>query len=134
MLVNKITIDEPIKPKDVSIFIEDGVPYMKYVGTTTLSNGIKVEVEYPKMSLILKSMECESESVYDCTDYFGTPKVITYRREFLAVEDAAFTVKTLERTCKKEDLEKELGYKLKFERLINFILDILYHKCYYIYR
>jgi hypothetical protein len=114
MLINEITIDEPIKPKDVSIFIEDGVPYMKYIGTTTLSNGVKVEVECQKMSLVLKGMESESESVYDCTDYFGTPKVMTYKREFYAVEDAVFTVKTLERACKKEDLEKELGYKLTF--------------------
>lgn len=115
MLIHEITIDTPIKPKDVSIFIEDGIPYMKYIGTTTLSNGIKVEVECPKMSLWIKGMESESESVYDYTDYFGTPKVMTYQREFYAVEDAVFTIKTLERTCKKEDLEKELGYKLKFE-------------------
>ena len=115
MLINEIIIDEPIKPKDVSIFIEDGIPYMKYIGTTTLSNGIKVEVECPKMSLVLKGMESESESVYNYTDYFGTPKVTTYKREIYAVEDAVFSVKTLERTCKKEDLEKELGYKLNFE-------------------
>lgn len=115
MWIDKITIDEPIKPKDVSIFIEDGIPYMKYIGTTTLSNGIKVEVECPKMSLILKEIECESESIYDCTDYFGKPKEIIYRREFYAVEDAEFIVRTLERTCKKEDIEKELGYKLNFK-------------------
>ena len=115
MLLDRITIDEPIKPKDVSIFIEDGVPYMKYVGTTTLSNGIKVEVECQKMSLELKGIESETEEYCECYDFFKKPQRIIYRREFFAVEDAVFIVKTLERTCKKEDLEKELGYKLKFE-------------------
>lgn len=115
MSLNSVLIEEPIIPKDVSIFIEDGVPYMKYVGTTTLSNGIKVEVECPKMSLILKGIESETEEYCECYDFFKTPLKIMYRREFFAVEDAAFTVKTLERTCKKEDIEKELGYKLNFE-------------------
>lgn len=115
MNLNEIIIEKPITPKDVSIFIEDGVPYMKYVGTTTLSNGIKVEVECPKMSLVLKGIESETEKRYGYYDIFNKPHVVTYKREFFTVEDAAFIVRTLERTCKKEDLEKELGYKLKFE-------------------
>lgn len=115
MSLNSVLIEEPIIPKDVSIFIEDGVPYMKYVGTTTLSNGIKVEVECPKMSLILKGIESETEEYCEYYDFFKNPQKIIYKREMFAVENNYFKVKTLERTCKKEDIEKELGYKLNFE-------------------
>ena len=112
MSLNAITIDNPVIPKDVSIFIEDGVPYMKYIGTTTLSNGIKVEVECPKMSLVLNGIEHFTEDMFDL---FNKSNFMIYKREMFAVENCYFTVQILERTCKKEDIEKELGYKLKFE-------------------
>lgn len=115
MSLNNITICEPIKPKDVSIFIEDGVPYIKYTGTTTLSNGIKVEVEIPKMDLWLKGIECYHEDISDCINRPDKKKYMRCKKELFAVEDVGFTVKTLERTCKKEELERELGYKLNLK-------------------
>ena len=106
---DEITIDRPIQPVSAEIFYEDGVPYIKYKGTTCLNNGIKVMVEIPKLSLVISGIESNTESEYDMRQH----RMTSFKREFFATtNDVAFLVKTLSRTCSKADLEKELGYKL----------------------
>lgn len=111
MILEKQTIESPVKPVSAEIFYEDGVPYMKYKGTTYMSNGLKVMVDIPKMSLELSGIECATETEYHTS---AIDRVMTsYKREFFAsTEGVAFTISPISRTCSKADLEKELGYKL----------------------
>lgn len=111
--VYKNKIDSQIVPVSAEIFYEDGVPYMKYKGTTYISNGTKVMVEIPKMSLALDTIEDTTEIDY-YTNSNGRHRVVSsFKREFFATQEGvAYTVTTLSRTCSKADLEKELGYKL----------------------
>lgn len=112
MIFEKLTLDK-VTPVSAEIFYEDGVPYMKYKGTTYISNGTKVMVDIPKMSLALDTIEDTTEIDYH-TNFNDRHRVVSsFKRKFFATQDGiAYTIKTLSRTCSKSDLEKELGYKL----------------------
>ena len=110
---NKNKIDSPIIPVSAEIFYEDGVPYMKYKGTTYMNNGVKVQIDIPKMSLKLSAIEDTTEVGYHSNFDCRHRVVSSFKREFFATQDdIAYTITTLSRTCSKADLEKELGYKL----------------------
>lgn len=102
-----------IIPTSINIFYEDGIPYIKYIGTTYLDNGTKVEVEFPKMDLCLRNITQETN--YEYQERKGIRIPIKYERNIFTVEDNWMYVRTLERKVSKEQLEKELGYKLIFE-------------------
>ena len=111
MILEKQTIESPVKPVSAEIFYEDGVPYMKYKGTTYMNNGLKVMIDIPKMSLTLSEIVCATETEYHTS---AVDRVMTsYKREFFAnTEGIAFTITPISRKCRKADLEKELGYRL----------------------
>lgn len=112
MIFEKLTLGK-VTPVSAEIFYEDGIPYMKYKGTTDTNYGTKVMVEIPKMSLALDMIEDTTEIDYH-TNSNGKHRVVSsFKREFFATQEGvAYTVTTLSRTCSKADLEKELGYKL----------------------
>ena len=112
-MLHENKIESDVMPVSAEIFYEDGVPYMKYKGTTYMSNGVKVQIDIPKMSLKLSAIKDRTEVDYQ-TNFNGKHRVISsFKREFFATQDdIAYTIKTLSRTCSKADLEKELGYKL----------------------
>lgn len=106
----------PIVPKNLEIFYEDETPYLKYTGEAKDSNGITYEVSIPKMSLILTDVHYKSESHYEDSGFPAYSSFLaTVTHKVHAVSDELFTIKPIERTCTKEDLEKELGYKLTIE-------------------
>ena len=111
MILDRQTITSPIKPVSAEIFYEDGVPYMKYKGTTYMDNGLKVMIDIPKMSLALSEIVCATEAEYHTS---AIDKVMTsYKREFFAsTEGIAYKITPISRKCSKVDLEKELGYRL----------------------
>ena len=102
-------IVRPIKPTSVEVFYEDGVPYIKYIGRTELDNGLVVQVEIPKMDLILKEVVSEYDSKYS-----DKAKIIASQNIYVKSEHWC-KFKPLARTCTKKDLEKELGYKLNIK-------------------
>lgn len=99
-------IVRPIKPTSVEVFYEDGVPYIKYIGRTELDNGLVVEVEIPKMDLVLNEVKVKSE------DYYNKSTRITVSQNIYTKSEHWCKFKPLARTCTKKELEKELGYKL----------------------
>jgi len=53
-----------IKPVDVRVYFEDGIPYMEYVGVAE-SNFGTVRIIIPKLSLVIESIDSESSWEYD---------------------------------------------------------------------
>lgn len=107
---HEFTIDRPIKPTDVSIFYEDEKPYLKYKGVTKNDAGVTFEVDIPKIDLEINNMVYCSEG-----QYLGNKKysfMTSFKQNVCIESNSLMTVKILNRTCSKEDLEKELGYKL----------------------
>jgi len=99
-------ICKPITPTSVEVFYEDGRPYIKYTGTTVTDYGLTIQVEIPKMDLVLKEVTCE------CEDYYSGKARIVSSQNIYVKHDQWCKITPLRRTCSKEDLEKELGYKL----------------------
>lgn len=44
-------ISSDVRPTDVKIYIEDGVPYLDYIGTFYATDGSKCKVHFPKIGL-----------------------------------------------------------------------------------
>lgn len=100
-------IVEDIVPLEASIFYEDEKPFMRYVGKTQLSNGMKVKVEIPKMDLTIKEIELNT---YSTGTACYNDKI--YKREFHVVGKSSIIISEIERTVSLQELEKELGYKI----------------------
>ena len=82
-------IETDVTPVSAEIFYEDGVPYMKYKGTTYMNNGVKVQIDIPKMSLKLSAIEDTTEVGYH-TNFNGKHRVISsFKREFFALTNAS---------------------------------------------
>lgn len=102
------------KAKDVNIFVEDGQCYLRYVGI--ISDGDdEYELTVPKMDINITAI---TQSVDEC-DYQGwdtIPRKITLRRNIYVDHDVnAFTIRRVKKKMTKEQIEKELGYKIEIE-------------------
>lgn len=117
MIYNTITdaIVQRITPVSIEVFYENQRPYIKYIGTTKLSNGIKVQVEIPKMDLVLNEINREEE-VYEKREWNNKlcERVVVSQNIYVK-HDQWCNIVPIERTCTKKDLEKELGYKLNIK-------------------
>lgn len=108
--MNEIRKDEvfvgPIKPTDLKIYYEDGIPYLDYKGIADTNFG-RVKFHFPKMGLVINSLECTSEEVYN-----QKGEAVISMRNYISHCNECFTIKTLERNMTKKEIEKELGYKV----------------------
>lgn len=113
---NVITLgcSRQLKAKDISIYIEDGQPYIHWVGE--FSNGNNVyEVDIPKMDVNIDAIIEDGDVEFDTLWCCKIPKV-SFARHFYAVQDGVkFTVTCKKREMTKEQIEKELGYKVKIK-------------------
>lgn len=105
-------ISSGVRQTDVKIYIEDGVPYLDYIGTFYATDGSKCKVHFPKIGLTFSKVMQEKEEEYDCFDY--KQRIIT-KFDIFAVDDKWATFEVIEREVSKKQLEKELGYKLNIK-------------------
>lgn len=113
--LNALCFMDKLKCTSAAIFYEDNVPYIDWKGTTILSNGSIADLHIPKMSLDISEINQESEAYYN---YDYCSKIIKSRQIFVRDgfkpdEDIIITIK--EREMTKEQIEKELGYKIKIK-------------------
>ena len=95
-------------PTDVKVFYENGTPYLEYRGVVNNCRE-QVEVYLPKIALNLSAITWETD---ESIIYNNARLVAEFANEFADKKDAP-VVKTIERTMTKEQIEKELGYKIK---------------------
>ena len=117
--VNKQTLSsiffmDKLNCTSASIFYEDNVPYIDWKGATVLSDGSIANVHIPKMGLDISEI---SQEVEDYSDFLSN-KVIKSKQVFVKDgfepdEDIIITIK--EREMTKEQIEKELGCKIKIK-------------------
>lgn len=106
-------ISSGVRPTDVKIYIEDGVPYLDYVGTFYATDGSKCKVHFPKIGLTFSKVTQEKEE--EEYDYFGYKQRIITKFDVYAVDDEWATFEVIERDVTKKQLENELGYKLNIK-------------------
>ena len=92
MTLEKAKIENVI-PTDVNIFYEDGVPFLKYTGTTYI-DGRKVEVSIPKMDLCLREINTHSEVKYEENNGITYP--VTCRQNVYIVKDTFFAMRFID--------------------------------------
>ena len=111
MLKNSEIVTDII-PKDASIFYEDGVPYLKYVGTAMMDNGVVVEVELPKMDLKFKNITTKREVLWNDGERLGSRYLINATQNiYVDHNDVWVNIRPVKRRVSLEQLEKELGYQ-----------------------
>ena len=103
-----------LKAKDISIYIEDGQPYIHWVGE--FSNGNDVyELDIPKMDVSIDAIVEDRPIEFDSWGKCRLPEV-SFSRNIYAVQDGViFTVTCKKREMTKEQIEKELGYKINIK-------------------
>ena len=108
-------IMDSLKCTSAAIFYENNIPYIDWKGTALLSDGSIADVHIPKMSLDISEINQEFESYYNYDDYSKIIKSrqIFVRDGFKPDEDIIITIREKEMT--KEQIEKELGYKVKIK-------------------
>lgn len=112
--LNALCFTDKLKCTSAAIFYENNIPYIDWKGTTILSNGSIANVHIPKMGLDISEI---SQEVEDYSDFLSN-KVIKSKQVFVKDgfepdEDIIITIK--EREMTKEQIEKELGYKIKIK-------------------
>ena len=101
--------DEHIKAKQINVFIEDGVPYLRYIGTFYNGNN-EYEITFPKMSIDITAI-IDNNDIMLNADGFPVSK---FRRELYVVENGSyFTVQCKKKKMTKKEIEKELGYEIQ---------------------
>lgn len=112
--LNALCFTDKLKCTSASIFYEDNVPYIDWKGATVLSDGSIANVHIPKMGLDISEINQEVEGY---SDFFGnkvTRSIQVFVKDgFEPDEDIIIEIK--EREMTKEQIEKELGYKIKIK-------------------
>lgn len=103
-------------PTDVRIYYEGGMPYLDYTGTAQTEFG-KVKVRLPKISLAYNVIEnkyaYEERNVCDNLGVSVNKYIVKLSQEVMVKNDGYFVVEIIEREMTKEQIEKQLGYKVK---------------------
>ena len=112
--LNALCFTDKLKCTSASIFYEDNVPYIDWKGATVLSDGSIANVHIPKMGLDISEINQEVEGY---SDFFGNKAIrsiqVFVKDGFEPDEDIIIEIK--EREMTKEQIEKELGYKIKIK-------------------
>ena len=112
--INTMFFTDKFKCTSAAIFYEDNVPYIDWKGATVLSDGSIANVHIPKMGLDISEINQEVEGY---SDFFGnkvTRSIQVFVKDgFEPDEDIIIEIK--EREMTKEQIEKELGYKIKIK-------------------
>lgn len=117
--INTMFFTDKFKCTSAAIFYENNIPYIDWKGTTILSNGSIANVHIPKMSLDISKIEneCEYQPVYSSDNCFlyniTKSRQVFVKDGFEPDEDVIIEIK--EREMTKEQIEKELGYKIKIK-------------------
>lgn len=108
-------ICDTIIPTNIKVFYENKRPYISYKGIFRYGND-EYEIEIPKMDMVLQTVEAIVDRYYaEAFDHTGScilQHQIGVRNEFYAHHDIAYTIKRIKSKMTKEEIEKELGYKI----------------------
>lgn len=107
------TIASPILPTDVKIYTEGGIPYLDYTGTFYTNDGYKCKIHFPKIGLTFSQVTQEQEAEYVYLG--GYKRKVLMNFNIFASDDKFYEFEIIEREVSKNQLEKELGYKLNIK-------------------
>lgn len=104
-------IYEHVIPTDIRVFYEDGRPYIYYKGKLA-SRSEEWEIEIPKMDMAINTLERVTVVREDVNLFGQTLHIAPVCSEFFAVHDIAYRMRKIKKKMTKQDIERELGYKV----------------------
>ena len=99
-----------IKAKDIKVFIENGKPYIYYVGCFSDGKN-EYEIEIPKMDVDLTAI-VEDFDYYDDSNINEIAPLGIRRNLYVGQDCTFYKLKCKKKEMTKEQIEKELGYKI----------------------
>lgn len=111
-LTNEI-LGTKLKCTKASIYYENNQPFIDWYGEARTLNGYVLKCHIPKMCLDINSIENEVERYCNPFGVFIKSRQVFVKDEFAPDEDIIIEIK--EREMTKEQIEKELGYKVKIK-------------------
>ena len=111
-LTNEI-LGTKLKCTKASIYYENNQPFIDWYGEARTLNGYVLECHIPKMGLDINNIENEVERCCNPFGMFIKSRQVFVKDEFAPDEDIIIEIK--EREMTKEQIEKELGYKVKIK-------------------
>ena len=103
-----------LKAKDISIYIEDGQPYIHWIGEFSDGNNV-YEVDIPKMDVNIDAIVQDKPVEFDTLGNCSCPRVTFLRHLYVAQNGVCYKISCKKREMTKEEIEKELGYKVKIK-------------------
>ena len=100
-----------VVPTDIKVFYEDGQPYISYKGEF-VDDHEEWEIEIPKMSMVLNTLEKFAETVEEVNFYGPIMRWIPVCNQFFAAHDVNYTMRRKKAKMTKADIERELGYRI----------------------
>ena len=97
-----VILTSNLKPTTVHIFYEKEVPYMDYVGVAETNKG-KIKMHFPKLGLDFTVMEIQEDR------WNGH----LMSQQIYISNDVWVDFEFIDRKMTKEEIEKELGYKVE---------------------
>ena len=102
-----------LKCTKASIYYENNQPFIDWYGEARTLNGYVLKCHIPKMCLDINSIENEVGRYCNPFGVFIKSRQVFVKGEFAPDEDIIIEIK--ERGMTKEQIEKELGYKVKIK-------------------
>lgn len=99
-----------ITPVDVKIYYEDKTPYLDYVGEALAPDNTKIKIHIPKVRLNFSRFRYEQK---ESRWHDGT--LLGFEANAVLESPKEISFQIIEREMTKEQIEKELGYKVKIK-------------------
>jgi len=112
--VTMLKTSRTIEAKSIYVFVEDGKPYIHWVGEYNDGKDV-YEVDIPKMGTDIYAILEDRPIEYDSMGVRSYPRISFKQDVYIVQDDVDFAIKYKKKKMTKEQIEKELGYKIEIE-------------------
>ena len=103
-----------IKAKDIKIQIENGQPYIHWIGEFENGDGT-FTIDIPRMDVDINAIIEDKPFEFDTHGNFSCPRVSFARTIYANQDGVKYHVFRKKRKMTKKQIEKELGYKIEID-------------------
>lgn len=99
-----------ITPVDAKIYYEDNTPYLDYVGEALAPDNTRIKIHIPKVKLSFPRFYCKRRGTQ-----YRNGVILNFEANAVLDGQNEISFQIVEREMTKEQVEKELGYKINIK-------------------